>query len=411
MCPRCGFSSELYVRGTRPTVTAALRTLVGQSRLHLVDTQASLAVVDTSILDPHVHLWNPRDNPRPTRGLVRLLGFSPRLLNLAARALFPKATLDFFGTPEHATKPYLPANYDADCSAHRVRGVVHVEAGWEENGPLGPVGETRWLEGLGAVGAGRIEAIVAHANLDLGKGVGEVLRAHKEASDRVRGVRDMLAWHPNAGVHNFASRAGRMADPRFREGFEQLAEHGLSFDAWCYHHQLPELITLARAYPDQPIVLCHLGTPVALGGPFAGLGSGRAERERIRGEWEASMAALSECGNVSVKLSGLAMPVCGYGFDPRQPPSLHQVVDLFGPPIRFAITHFGPSRAMFASNFPVDKATLSWTLLFAAYRAMGAEFSEAEQQQLFCDSAALFYGLDSAQASARAAPVKVSASL
>ncbi len=67
-------------------------------------------------------------------------------------------------------------------------------------------------------------------------------------------------------------------DPRVREGFARLAPLGLSFDAWMYHTQLAELVDLARAFPETPIVLDHVGGPIGLG-PYAG------KRDEVFVEW------------------------------------------------------------------------------------------------------------------------------
>jgi hypothetical protein len=57
-------------------------------------------------------------------------------------------------------------------------------------------------------------------------------------------------------------------DPAFRGGFAVLADMGLSFDTYHYHHQNRYLTELARAFPSVRIVNNHLGTPLGLG-PYA----------------------------------------------------------------------------------------------------------------------------------------------
>ena len=80
-----------------------------------------------------------------------------------------------------------------------------------------------------------------------------------------------------------------MAD--FRRGLAALGRAGLSFDAWLYHPQIPELAALARAQPDVPIVLDHLGGPLGIG-PYAG------RRDEVLADWRPSMAELAGCPNV-----------------------------------------------------------------------------------------------------------------
>ena len=58
-----------------------------------------------------------------------------------------------------------------------------------------------------------------------------------------------------------------------------------------------------------------------------------------------------------------------------------------------AIELFGPERCMFESNFPVDKQSCSYHVLWNAFKKMTADFSDADKQWLFHDSAAKAYRL------------------
>ena len=96
----------------------------------------------------------------------------------------------------------------------------------------------------------------------------------------------------------------------FRRGFAALGRAGLSFDAWMYHPQLPELVALARAHPDVPIVLDHLGGPLGIG-PYAG------RRDEVLAWWRGPMAEVAACENVVLKLGGIGMPMFGMGWHKR----------------------------------------------------------------------------------------------
>jgi predicted TIM-barrel fold metal-dependent hydrolase len=359
-----------------------------------VSTQSNSNTDKPPLLDSHVHLWHPRQTPREVSLLVRLFGFSESLLDWLAPRLFPKDALAFYGTPQHIVRPYLPATYQQDLQGQKSQGFIHVEASWTGKGPFGPVGETRWLETLQAVGDSNIRAIVAQADLTLGAAVNDVLKAHLAASQRVRGIRSMLAWHPSPHILNSVPKAETSRFSSFRIGYEQLAKHQLSFETSCYDNQLGEILSLARAYPAQPLLLCHMGTPVAIGGQFGDVGRTPDERLRIRLDWEAALVRLSECPNVSVKLSGLTMPICGFGYEHRpQPPSVDELVNELGPLINFVIDTFGPERCMFGSNFPVDKASVPLTNLLTAYHKMVAHRPLAERHCLFHGTAESFYHL------------------
>ena len=60
-----------------------------------------------------------------------------------------------------------------------------------------------------------------------------------------------------------------MGEAVFHTGARQLASRNLTFDAWLYHPQIPELTAFARAVPDLTIILDHIGGPLGIG-PFAG---------------------------------------------------------------------------------------------------------------------------------------------
>ena len=344
------------------------------------------------IIDAHIHLWDQRRTPRKGSPLVKALGWRKDLMLWVARKVFPQDQIDFYGVPDHVLSDYLPPHYRSDASAREVVGVVHVQAGWEAKGPLGPVGETRWLEHLATP---LLRGIVGYADLGLGAAVGPVLDAHAAASERFRGIRYMLAHHPDKRVHSYCADANRCRDPAWRAGYAQLAERGLSFDAWIYAHQLGEITALAREFPEVPVILDHGGGPVGIGGPFAGIGPTAAHRADAAERWRDGIRALAELPHVSVKLSGLAMPLLGWGYHARaQPPEAAGVAADLGPLVTFLIETFGVARCMFASNFPVDKASMSWSTLVDAFERILADRTDAERRALFHDNAARIYRLD-----------------
>ena len=178
-----------------------------------------------------------------------------------------------------------------------------------------------------------------------------------------------------------------LAEPKFREGFARLAAHGLSFDAWLFHTQIDELTDLARAFEDTSIILNHVGGPLGIG-PFEGL------RERVFPDWQRSISAIARCPNVSVKLGGLKMPICGFGWHKLpKPPSSERLAETLGPYYLHCIEEFGPERCMFESNFPVDKASCSYTVLWNCFKRLTRDFPENERAALFHDTAVRVYRL------------------
>ncbi len=285
-------------------------------------------------------------------------------------------------------------------SGHNVVSTVFVECAsmYRADAPeaLRPVGETEFVNGVAAMSAsgayGRLRAcagIVGFADLTLGARVGEVLDLHLARSDRFRGIRHAAGWDPDERVRNSHTHPprGLLLDPAFRAGFAELARRGLSFDAWLYHPQIPELTDLARAFPDVTIVLDHLGGPLGIG-PYEG------RREEILEGWRRDLAELARCDNVHAKLGGMVMPINGFGFHKRdRPPTSDELVAATSRYYRHAIDCFGPERCMFESNFPVDKQSCSYHVLWNAFKKLVADASEVEKARLFHDTAVEVYRL------------------
>ena len=177
-----------------------------------------------AIIDSHVHQWDPRTTPREASLAVKLFGWSPRLLDFVVRRAMPKPLVDFVGRGEYALNPYLPSDLRTDTGRHedRLRGIVHVQAGWKGKRHVDVVDETRWLERIDPEGT-TIRAIVGAAHLEA-PDLGGVLDAHQRASTRFRGVRDMLAAHPNEAIVDFEREPGLIRNPAWREGYALLGK-------------------------------------------------------------------------------------------------------------------------------------------------------------------------------------------
>ena len=300
---------------------------------------------------------------------------------------------------DHPKHRYLLDELLADTgSGHNVVATVFVEcmsmyraAGPE---PLRPVGETEFVNGVAAMsasgryGATRVAAgIVSYTDLCLGERVGDVLDAHLAASPRFRGIRHAAGWDASDKVRNSHTNPppGLLGDATFRRGFAELGRRGLTFDAWLYHPQIGELVDLARAFPGTPIVLDHFGGPLGIG-PYEG------KRAEIFAAWKEAFRALAGCPNVVAKLGGLVMPLNNFGFHRRERPATSaELVEATRDWYLHAIDCFGPARCMFESNFPVDKQSCSYAVLWNSFKRLTAGFSAADKAALFHDTAARFY--------------------
>jgi L-fuconolactonase len=302
----------------------------------------------------------------------------------------------------HPGQRYLLDEWLADTgSGHRVQATVFVEcmAFYRVDGPapMRPLGETEFANGIAAMAAsGRYgetracAAIVGHVDLRAGAAAREVLEAQIRAGNgRLRGIRHTAGWdasdqirpsHSNPPPQLYRERA-------FREGFAQLAPLGLSFDAWQYHPQLPDLIALARDFESTAIVLDHVGGPLGIG-PYAG----HADASFAR--WKCDIGELARCPNVSVKLGGLGMKIGPFGFHRAAvPPTSQQLADAWRPWIETCIEAFGSERCMFESNFPVDRVSTGYAVLWNAFKRLVAGASASERTALFSATASRIYRL------------------
>ncbi|HWE17767.1 MAG TPA: amidohydrolase family protein [Hyphomicrobiaceae bacterium] len=298
---------------------------------------------------------------------------------------------------------YLLDELRADTgSGHNIVATVFIEARAmrRADGPveMRTVGETEFVNGVAAMSASGLygstrhcAGIVGHADLTLGGQVEPVLEAHLRAGGgRFRGIRYITAWDADTSVRNpaYSPPQGLLGDSAFRQGFAVLGRLGLSFDAWLFHPQIGEVADLARAFPGTSIVLNHVGGPIGVGA-YAG-----RRAEEFPG-WAQSIKALAACPNVCVKLGGLGMRLGGFGFhELPEAPSSEMLAAAWRPYVETCIEAFGADRAMFESNFPVDKGSYSYPVFWNACKRLAQGASDTETAALFSGTAARFYRLD-----------------
>ena len=284
---------------------------------------------------------------------------------------------------------------DAIGGGHRVERTVFVEcrASYRTDGPdhLRPVGETEFVSNEAMRDPARlIGAIVAHTDLRDGEHLDEVLDAHEAAGQGLfRGIRHAGSHAVEPEVLTIPGRApaGLYGDAAFLKGVAHLGDRGLTYDTWHYHYQNRDFAELARSVPDTQMILDHFGTPLGVG-RFAG------RRDEIFEEWKVTIDEIARCENVVAKLGGLAMPDNGFGWDKAErPPTSDEFVAAQGRYYRHAIERFGPDRCMFESNFPVDKFSLSYRVLWNALKKIAAPYSTSERDAMFRGTATRVYRL------------------
>ena len=293
------------------------------------------------VVDPHIHLWDLKTHHYPW---------------------LANPGVSFVGDARELKHDYLLADLLREAGEVEILKVVHVEANHD---PADPVEETRWLQGLAneAGSRGMPNGIVAGVDLSAPDAT-QVLEGHA-AFANTRGIRQILNVHENK-LFDYIGRH-LMRDSVWRENFALLRRYDMSFDMQIYPSQMDEAVALAQAHADTQIIINHAGMFV--------------DRSSVAGyrAWRDGMRKLAGCPNVTVKLSGFAM------FD-------HQwTVESLRPYVLETIDAFGVERAMFASNFPVDRLFGSYEDLWRAYASIVADASAAEKDALFRRNAERVY--------------------
>jgi predicted TIM-barrel fold metal-dependent hydrolase len=315
------------------------------------------------IIDPHHHLWN---------GDNQLAG----------------------------SFPYLIENLSEDTnSGHNIVGTIFMECsqGYYSDGEekYKPVGETEFVINLikdseKLSKSTNIIGIIGFADLMLGHEVKDVLNTHLSKGEGLfRGTRHAAGWDKNKEIHNSHSNPieNIYHNKSFMKGAEELINLSLTFDAWHYHHQINDLSIFAKKYPELTIIHDHFGGPLGVG-PYEG------KKEEIFKKWKDDISLLSESKNVYAKLGGLAMPVNGWNFHKQnKPASSDQIVDMHHEYYLHTINCFGVERCMFESNFPVDRRSVSYHVIWNAFKKMVLGYSNEDKKKLFFKNAKDVYGV------------------
>ena len=325
-------------------------------------TEAALEP-DLPIIDPHHHFWDT-----PQRG----------------RYFLPELLADIGG-------------------GHNIVSTVFLEcrAMYRKDGPreMAPVGEVEFVNGIAAMSASgtygpcRVaEGIIGHGDLTLGARVREVLEAQiAVGGGRFRGIRHGVSWDGQRSVGKFASRVvppHQVRDPKFREGFAQLAPLGLSFEVLAVssattgrdrprarvprHHDHPE--PCRRRARRGSLCRQAAGNPCRLAQGYRRAGE---MPERQLSSWAAS--AWSRSASTSMNATCRHRPK-------TSPPAWRQYIEP-------CIEAFGVNRCMFESNFPPDKQSCGYTELWNAFKRITAGASASEKTALYSGTAARVYRL------------------
>jgi len=292
------------------------------------------------IVDAHHHVWRAKDLPWLSGPMV------PRI----------------FGPYEPIRRDYLIGEYLDDARSGGITQSVYVQANWPPDQVLA---EVRWLNELHEE-TGWPTAVVGSADLFSPDSV-DVMK-QQAALPIVRGTRLQLHWHEREEFR-FASAPDRMKDPVFRRNLSALEELGWVFELQVFPGQMACAAELVADVPDVTFVLVH-----------AGMLTDRDDAAEVR-EWRTGMARLASLPNIVVKLTGQGT------FTRCLDPSF----------ISFVATEtlgwFGPDRAMFGTNFPVEKLWTELPPLVAAWQDALAHLPAEDRAAIFAGTARRVYGL------------------
>jgi predicted TIM-barrel fold metal-dependent hydrolase len=172
-----------------------------------------------------------------------------------------------------------------------------------------------------------------------------------------RGIRTMVNWDADP-LLSATSRDDLLQDAQWRAGYREIGQRGLVVEVMALPAQLAALAALAEAEPATRLIVGHTGMPMR-----------RSSAEHAL--WLSGLTRLSVLPHVTIKISGLGM--CDHGW----------TTDSIRPLVRAAIDAFGPTRCMFASNFPVDGLYSTYDQLWDAFDTITDDYAPMDRDALF----------------------------
>lgn len=303
-----------------------------------------VAQSDLPIIDAHHHFWDLS------------LRAQPWLVN---EPPIPFRYSDYSAIRRN----FLHADYRRAAADHNVVATVTMEAEWDERRL---VEETAWTAGLAASVRGFPIAHVARTLLHETGAADEIAR--HAAYPFVKGIRHKPQAAPSPDRIEHGAKGG-LTDPAWRDGYRALGRNGLHFELQAPWWHVDELLDLIAAFPETRVIINHAFLP-ADRSPAALVG------------WRRAIERAASAPQTAVKISGIGLPGRAW--------SLADNRDI----IRALIDTFGPDRAMFASNFPVDGLCGSFDTIFSGYKAAVADLPRESRLKLFHDTAARIYRLE-----------------
>ncbi len=256
------------------------------------------------------------------------------------------------GIPPLATGDFTLADYTALTAGLGVVGMIFMETGVDD---ADYKTEARFVAGL--VGQAGLLGQIASCRPEEDSGFDEWLDECQGL--HVRAFRRML--------HVMPDELSRSAT--FRRNLARIGARGWAFDICVLARQLPIAAELARACPDQPLVLDHCGVPDIASGAFS--------------DWAAGIDTLAAMPHVCVKLSGITA-YCA--------PGTANLATL-QPWVDHVLSAFGPDRVLWGGDWPVVNLGVGLPGWISMTRDLLAGLSEHEQTQVCQGTAKRVYGV------------------
>jgi predicted TIM-barrel fold metal-dependent hydrolase len=238
---------------------------------------------------------------------------------------------------------YRAGDFLAETRFQNVERVVHVQA---DLGTADPIAETRWLQAC-ADRLGVPHGIVAAA--DLSDPELEQALQRQLAFPNVRGIRDR--------------RDDDYLDDRAWEaGFALLGRYGLVCCDAPSIERAERVRRIAEAHPQTTLCIDHAFFP-------------RQRDEDYFHRWRRALRTVAAAPGTVIKISGLGQGDHGW------------TLESWRPWVHACIEAFGVERALFGTNWPVDRLFSSYGDVLEAYASLIADFDPAERAALFSGNA------------------------
>lgn len=256
------------------------------------------------------------------------------------------------GIPALAEGDFTLADYTALTAGRSVAGAVFMETGVDD---ADYKDEARLVAGM--VGKGGLLGQIASCRPEDDTGFDTWLEECERL--HVHGFRRILHVMPDEVSQTST----------FRRNLASIGARGWAFDICVLARQLTIALDLAKACPDQPLVLDHCGVPDIAGHAFE--------------DWAKGITALAALPHVHVKLSGISA-YCAPGTANQS--TLQPWVD-------HVLQSFGPSRMLWGGDWPVVNLGIGLPDWIALTRDLLNGLSPSERDEISHGTARRVYRL------------------